>query len=410
MTNATISRVNTGLDGLPNTDETNPTLNITSLVTNITLNTSAATITTTTTMSYISKSSTTAIETINNYTTTDTTVETITPFDSCYSTPDDYELIPSVFCSSLIVFGIIYLIYGYRCFKAVLFLTGFAFGTTVIYMICTAENLLPMYGNIGVSVVAGLLFGLITVLVVYVGLFMLGFHLGLIANCAILIVIYLLEPYIDSVDPPNSVWILFALFMSSGLTGACSTLYFQKGCTILATVFYGSSLTLICLDYFIENFKLIYWFRDKLRDGQTLYESVGVTQTTSLCLISWIVLSLWPICVVKGLIVQWCLTGRGVNYENDYNYGVVTSTTSANAQSAVNRIRREEQKLEQRQRKYRYLYQVRTAHGDVISQQYIQSLNKKVIPPDNSLTYNSDLSTHLTIVPSDSRTTTMSVA
>ena len=45
------------------------------------------------------------------------------------------------------------------------------------------------------------------------------------------------------------------------------------------------------------------------------------------------------------------------------------------------------------------------------SQSYIQSLHKKkVLPPDDSLTYNSDLSSHLTIIPSDSRTTTMSVA
>jgi hypothetical protein len=125
--------------------------------------------------------------------------------------------------------GIVYLIYGYRCFKAVMFLTGFAFATTVIYIICLAENLLPMYGNVSVSLVAGFLFGLITSLVAYVGLFMLGFHLGLLLSCATLIVIYLMAPYIDLVEPPNSAWIIFAIFMALGLTGACATLYFQKG-------------------------------------------------------------------------------------------------------------------------------------------------------------------------------------
>ncbi|CAG2163711.1 unnamed protein product, partial [Oppiella nova] len=363
MTNGTISEVNTSY-----TIRTN----ITSFVTNTSMSTdsSTANITTTTTMSYISLSSTTTTaESVPNITSMDATIETITPVDMCYSTPDDYELIPSVICSTLIVFGIIYLIYGYRCFKAIMFLTGFAFGTTIIYMICTAENLLPMYGNISVSLVAGLLFGLITVLVVYVGLFMLGFHLGLIFTCATLVVIYILSPYVHSIEPPNSVWILFAIFMSLGLTGACSTLYFQKGCTIMATVLYGSSLTLICLDYFIENFKLVYWFRDKLRDGQSLYDSIGMTRNTNLCLISWVLLGVWPLSVVIGLLVQWCVTSKGVNYENDYNYGVVTSTTGVTAgQTAANRLRREEQKLEQRQRKYRYLYQVRTAHGDVISQ------------------------------------------
>ncbi|CAG2102297.1 unnamed protein product [Medioppia subpectinata] len=427
MTNGTISAVNTRMDTLlPNTSYTNTRqTNITSFVTNTSIITaqSNSTATINTTMSYISIPSTSTTtesvitagdELAKNVTPMLGTIETIVPLDDrCYSTPDDYELIQSVICSTLIVLGIVYLLYGYRCFKAIMFLTGFAFGTTIIYMICTAENLLPVYGNVSVSLVAGLLFGLITVLVVYVGLFMLGFHLGLIFTCATLIVIYLLSPYIDSIEPPNSVWILFAIFMSLGLTGACATLYFQKGCTIMATVLYGSSLTLICLDYFIENFKLVYWFRDKLRDGQSFYDTIGMTRNTNLCLVSWILLALWPVSVVLGLLVQWCCTSRGVNYENDYNYGVVTSTTAAAAvgQTSAHRLRREEQKLEQRQRKYRYLYQVRTAHGDVISQHYIQSLHKKkVCPPDDSLTYNSDLSTHLTIIPSDSRTTTMSVA
>ncbi len=128
-------------------------------------------------------------------------------------------------------------------------------------------------------------------------------------------------------------------------------------------------MTLICFDYFIENFKLLYWFRDKLRDGQDLYDSIGVTRTTNLCFISWILLSLWPSTVIIGLLIQWCITSKGISYDNDYNYGVVTATNGRNGgQLNLNRLRQEDQKLEQRQRKYRYLYQVRTAHGDVISQ------------------------------------------
>ena len=150
-----------------------------------------------------------------------------------------------------------------------------------------------------------------------------------------------------------------------------SVLFECIGCTILATVLYGSTLTIICVDYFIENFKLLYWFRDKLRDGHSMYDSLGMTRTTNLCLISWVLLALWPASCLVGLIVQWLITSKGINYSNDYNYGVVTSTTSRSHSAQLtnaNRIRREEQKIEQRQRKYRYLYQVRTAHGDVISQ------------------------------------------
>jgi hypothetical protein len=38
---------------------------------------------------------------------------------------------------------------GYRCFKAVMFLTGFIFGSIIVYLICLQEKLLPVYGNAG---------------------------------------------------------------------------------------------------------------------------------------------------------------------------------------------------------------------------------------------------------------------
>ena len=61
-----------------------------------------------------------------------------------------------------------------------MFLTGFVFGSLVVYLICLEEEVLPMWANTSIAISAGILFGLITLLVQYVGLFMLGFHGGLI--------------------------------------------------------------------------------------------------------------------------------------------------------------------------------------------------------------------------------------
>ena len=134
-------------------------------------------------------------------------------------------------------------------------------------------------------------------------------------------------------------------------------------------------MTLICVDYFIENFKLLFWFRDKLKECLSTNEITqfggqylpGITKTVSLCTVSWVLMAIWPISVILGLIIQWCFTSKGIGYENDYNYGVVQSTASRKS-GQLNKARQEEHRLEQKQRKYRYLYQVRTAHGDVISQ------------------------------------------
>ena len=76
-----------------------------------------------------------------------------------------------------------------------MFLYGFIFGSIVVYLICAEEEVLPgwdinqlnqtlsktfltEWSNALIAMSAGLLFGLITMLVQYVGLFMLGFHTG----------------------------------------------------------------------------------------------------------------------------------------------------------------------------------------------------------------------------------------
>ena len=78
----------------------------------------------------------------------------------------------------------LFLCAGYRCFKAVMFLTGLLFGSVVVYHICLSEAILPALGNAGVALLAGVMFGLITMLVQYVGLFMTGFHTGLFLGVA----------------------------------------------------------------------------------------------------------------------------------------------------------------------------------------------------------------------------------
>src|SRR5262249_1181699 len=112
----------------------------------------------------------------------------------CYSSPEDYELFTSMLCSSLLVLGVVYFTFGYRCFRAVAFFTGLFFGTALAYAVCTAENLITIpYGNMVVALAAGLMVALLTMLVIYIGLFVIGLHLGLLFGAALLSVIYLLR-------------------------------------------------------------------------------------------------------------------------------------------------------------------------------------------------------------------------
>lgn len=307
--------------------------------------------------------------------------------DRCLYYDYNFDISTAVICGMYLSFGVVYTLYGYRCFKAVMFLTGFTFGTIVVYMICQQEDLLPAAGNACVALGAGVLFGLITMLVQYVGLFMTGFHTGLFLGLAFLLVAYFW--YI-----PGTIWLVVAILMGCGLAGAVLTLFWQKGLTILGTSIYGGAVIAVCADYFIEKYIMIHWVWDRVK----------LTTSIPVCWFSWLILGVWPFMILVGSLTQWRITGLGIHHQQ------MAPPRRRTRQLNLQRIRQEENRAEQKQKKYRYLYQVRTAHGDVISQNYVQGLQKKVCPPpdDSFTTLHSDL-THLTVLnPSESTATSIS--
>lgn len=158
---------------------------------------------------------------------------------------------------------------------------------------------------------------------------------------------------------------------------------------------YGSAITLLCADYFVENFRMIHWFLDQLSQGNDWYGLLAnIRRNQTLCIGSYIELALWPMFTAFGILVQCCCTAKHFKYGNGYGMvdgdGIgsippITIGHHANHAKAfsvrdnsrnyhhyhhsnIRSTNLDEAKLEQRHRKYRYLYQVRTAHGDVISQ------------------------------------------
>lgn len=78
---------------------------------------------------------------------------------------------------------------------------------------------------LGVALFAGFLFGLITMLVQYVGLFMSGLHTGLLLGLAAL----LAADHILETSPRGSVWLCVGILLASALLFAVLNLYFRKG-------------------------------------------------------------------------------------------------------------------------------------------------------------------------------------
>ncbi|CAG4942402.1 unnamed protein product [Colias eurytheme] len=275
----------------------------------------------------------------------------------CTSIDTNYDPVISVICAMYIVFGIVYSLFGYRCFKASMFLTGFTFGTAVVYLICLQEYLMPPYGNVGVALCAGLLFGLITMLIQYVGLFMTGFHTGLLLAVAGL-AIY--DHFLD--HRPNTYWLCVVVLLLSGICFAVFNLYWKKVLTIFGTSVYGGAVIATSLDYFIERMVMLKWVWERAKLEPAIPPP---------CTISWLTLVAWPTVAIVGFTAQCALTATGIYHEESI------SAQKRRLKAQPPRPVTREQRAEMKQRKYRYLYQVRTAHGDVISQSYVQALQKK---------------------------------
>jgi len=259
-----------------------------------------------------------------------------TPFFS----HNTYNVVTATICMLYLFFGIFCTFFGYRCFKATMFLTGFVFGSLVVYLICLEEEVLPMWANTSIAISAGILFGLITLLVQYVGLFMLGFHGGLILGLIILCSIELVRPE----SSPESPWVSIGVLLISGLVMALCNLYFQRVLTIYNSALYGAAVITTALDYFIEHSVMLLWVWDRVR----------VRESKPICWFSWALVAVWPFAFVLGICLQAWLTKDGIYHEEQF--------------PPVKRRPKHETREERKQRKYRYLYQVRTCHGDVISQ------------------------------------------
>lgn len=191
-----------------------------------------------------------------------------------------------------------FLIAGYRFFKAVMFLSGLLTASLLTYVLLTEHDVLSLAGNIGVAVGAGLVCGIISMLVQYIGLFITGFHFGISFSVAIFIV---LEQFYH----PMIMWIPIGVTGGLGLVFGLLTLKFQKGLTILGTSVFGGALMLSCLDYFIEHFNGIIY----------AWERVKGVNSSGVCWYSIVILSCWPFCFLVGCITQSQITGKGFDHK-----------------------------------------------------------------------------------------------
>nr|XP_039264736.1 transmembrane protein 198-B-like [Styela clava] len=223
------------------------------------------------------------------------------PLDCNMTLNLDYDTGLAALCVTLGLFGLLYTFVGYRCFKAVMFLSGLIFGGTVVFVLCQEERILQhtlSFGAIvGISVGIGVLCGFITMLVRYAGLFLQGFFLGLLV--AIGAIIALQKFY-----HPSTPWIPVGILFGTGIIFALLTLKWQKQFILLSTAVMGAALICVCLEYFMEKFLLLRY----------IWEALMASSSTDVCWYSWVILGIWPILALLGAVIQWKFTGKGYDH------------------------------------------------------------------------------------------------
>ncbi|KAL2091360.1 hypothetical protein ACEWY4_013623 [Coilia grayii] len=282
-----------------------------------------------------------------------------------------YEVIPAVICSMCCLFGIIYCFFGYRCFKAVMFLSGLMFGSVIIFLLCHKERVLDtqlsVEASAGIGLGIGLLCGLVTMLVRSVGLFMTGLLLGLLLALAALLVTH-------QFYTPTTVWVPLGALLGAGMLCAVMTLQWQRLFTILSTSVFGAAIMTVCADYFVEMLAL----------AMHVYNCLRLEPAPPpLCWYSWVILGIWPTLSMMGVLVQWKLTAEGFSHTE-----VIISRRQKRVQ--LMRIRQRDAKKRQQSGGQEGTYRrkptpVKRYAGDLLAPSYLQSLRDRQMGTGNSL-------------------------
>ncbi|EDL84802.1 rCG42500, isoform CRA_a [Rattus norvegicus] len=218
------------------------------------------------------------------------------PDPRCILEPQDsLALAPALVCALCCCFGIIYCCLGYRCFKAVMFLSGLLSGALVIFLLCHKERVLETQLSLevsaGIALGIGLLCGLVTMLVRSVGLFLTGLLLGLTLGAGTLL-------GTEPIYRPHSAWVPVGGLIGLALLGALLTLRWPRPFTVLGTALLGAAVLVACADYFLEGLAL------GTRLGKRLQ---ALPELPPLCWYSWVLLGTWPILGALGTLAQWKL-------------------------------------------------------------------------------------------------------
>ncbi|XP_050091983.1 transmembrane protein 198 [Anopheles aquasalis] len=273
----------------------------------------------------------------------------------CTSTTPANSTVAVLLWTTIAVFGIVYTLLGYRCLRAIGFLTGLAAGAGCIILLQNKN--ITGFGNLAapaLAVVAGL-FGAVLGSTHPISSTLIGASAGaLVAGATIAACIATLPHYIFGENE------LFVSVIGGAIICAIVALFCPKFMSIIASSIIGSAMILCSIDFFMHGLNTLDWIFNMKPDPSPPPCWGGV------------ILCCWPISSVLGVLVQSFVTAWKIDHRRQLHHRRRRHYKTRSGS------RSRETREEARQRKYRYLYQVRTARGDIISQNFVSALQKHV--------------------------------
>lgn len=265
-----------------------------------------------------------------------------------------YEVIPSIVCSVCLSFGLIYSFFGYRCFKMVMFFSGFMFGSAAVVLLYHKEPVLDAQlgteTKAGIGLGVGVLCGLMTMLVSTMGLILSGIQLGGLVSLPILVVIgqfYSLTP----------VWVPLSAVVAVSVVTAVFTIQWQKLFTIIYTSVFGATAVMLCVDYLVGTFML----------PDQVYDMLCQAAPRPLCWFNWAITGIFPVLSLIGVLVQWKFTGKGVSH---------TEAAQKKQKKNARKHRHRESRRGPQPHRRRRPPPLKRYAGDVLAPSYLQSLQE----------------------------------
>lgn len=195
----------------------------------------------------------------------------------------------------------LFLLPGYRCFKMVMFFSGFMFASSAMLLFYHKEpeftSQLREGTKAGIGLGVGVLSGLFTMLVSTLGLLLSGLQLGSLLSLSILVIV----AQFQSLTP---VWVPLCVILAASITSAVFTLQWQRFFSIFYTSVFGATIVMLCADYIVGSFVL----------PHQVYDMLFQVTPRSLCWFNWAITGICPSLSTIGVLVQWWFTARGVSH------------------------------------------------------------------------------------------------